>query len=432
MNTDKKYIKSIIIYLITSFIVIYQCGVFAQTDKNKLQENKKKIEQEIKYNNYLLSETKKDKQNSINQLILLKNKINKREELINNLNEEIGTLNGEINYTQKSVEKLKSDLEMLKAEYAKMLIAANKNRGLYSIIAFLFASENFNQAIKRIKYYRQYSGYRRAQANMILKKQTELTQKKLQLENQKQNQNQLLIVNETEKKHLTQEKETKNTAIKQLQKTEKELIKTIRRKEAEAKKLERAIENIIAEEIRKAKEASRIRAENAKKTTLKEDKTTEKPVIKTNTDILTDTPEELALSNNFANNKGKLPWPLEKGIISGSFGPHSHPELPGIIINNDGIDITTNKGAVARSVFNGEVSAVIIGPNGKNVIIIRHGNFLSVYSNLENVFVRKGDKVNTKQRLGNISTDDEDNKTILQFQIWKGTRKLNPSDWISR
>jgi len=140
----------------------------------------------------------------------------------------------------------------------------------------------------------------------------------------------------------------------------------------------------------------------------------------------------MALSNSFASNRGKLPWPSEKGIISSTFGNHSHPELPGIVINNDGIDITTNKGASARAIFNGEVSAVISGPNGNDVVIIRHGNFLTVYSNLTSVYVKRGEKVNTKQRIGMISTNEDDDKTILQFQIWKGNSKLNPAEWIAR
>jgi septal ring factor EnvC (AmiA/AmiB activator) len=416
-------------------------ALFSQNDKTKLQENKKKIEQEIKFTNQLLKETKKDKQNSLNQLFVLKNQINKREELITNINQEINVIVGEINYTQNSVEKLSNDLIKLKKEYARMIVAANKNRGANNILMFIFASENFNQAFQRVKYYRQYSSFRKTQAQLIIKKQSELSQKKQQLESQKTNQSQLLVNNEIEKKQLTKEQETKNVAVQQLQKTEKELLKTLRKKEAEARKLQKDIERIIAEEVRKAKEAAKLRAENKRKEEKANIKTGTKPELKvekeekstkTTSEILTDTPEDMALSTSFASNRGRLPWPSEKGIISSSFGQHSHPELPGIVINNDGIDITTNRGAYCRSVFNGEVTAVISGPNGKDVIIIRHGNFLSVYSNLENVYVRRGEKVITKQKLGSISTNDDDDKTVLQFQIWKGNSKLNPMEWIAR
>lgn len=445
MNTMNKNITKkinlnliIITYLIILFSTINLS--FSQNDKSKLQENKKKIEQEIRYTNQLLNETKKDKQNSLNQLIVLKTQINKRGELITNINQEINVINGEINYTQNSVVKLNEDLLKIKAEYAKMIVAANRNKGSNNILMFIFASENFNQAFQRVKYYRQYSAFRKSQAELIIQKQNELTQKKQQLEGQKINQSQLLINNENEKNQLTKEQDVKNIAVKQLQKTEKELLKTLRKKEKEARKLQNDIEKIIAEEVRKAREASKLRAENrkkARKVNVKSDVKVEKEEkeetsTKTTSEILTDTPEEMALSNSFASNKGHLPWPSEKGIISGTFGNHSHPELPGIIINNDGIDITTNKGASARAVFNGEVTAVISGPNGKDVIIIRHGNYLSVYSNLESVYVRRGERVSTKQKIGLISTNDDDEKTILQFQIWKGNSKLNPSGWIAK
>lgn len=424
-----KYIFFILLFAFCYF------SVQSQNDKKLLQENKKKIEQEIRFTNQLLKETKKDKQNSLNQLIVLKNQINKREELITNISQEINVINSEINYTQNSVDKLIKDLADLKAEYAKMIIAANKNRGSNNILMFIFASENFNQAFQRVKYYKQYSSFRKAQAQLIINKQTELSKKRLELQTQKQSQNQLLANNQTEKIQLTQEQEAKNKTVQQLQKTEKELLKTLRKKETEAKKLQKDIENIIAEEVRKAKAASKLRAENKAKPNnniSKKNNKEDEVKPKTTSEILTDTPEEMALSNSFASNRGKLPWPSEKGIISSTFGNHSHPELPGIVINNDGIDITTNKGASARAIFNGEVSAVISGPNGNDVVIIRHGNFLTVYSNLTSVYVKRGEKVNTKQRIGMISTNEDDDKTILQFQIWKGNSKLNPAEWIAR
>ncbi len=428
-----------LIFLIIGIFILLQSS-FAQTDKIKLQENKKKIEQEIKFTTNLLDETKKNKQASLNQLVILKNQIGKREELITNIGQEITVIVDEISTTQKSVEQLNQELTALKAEYAKMIIAANRNRSSYSMLMFIFASEDFNQAYQRLKYYQQYSVYRKTQIKLIQQTQNKLTHKTQELEHQKLTQKQLLSSNEKEKKQLTQEQEVKNIAVQNLQKKEKSLLATLRKKEAEAKKLQNNIERIIAEEVRKAREAAALRAETAKRKAGKSDATT-KEITKTkaaeekfkkSADIMSATPEELELSNSFTNNKGRLPWPSEKGIISSTFGTHSHPELPGIIINNDGIDITCNRGANARSVFNGEVTAVISGPNGKQVVIIRHGDYLTVYSNLESVFVRRGEKTTTKQRIGSICTDTEENKTILQFQIWKGNSKMNPADWIAR
>ncbi len=417
---------------------------YAQIDKNKLQENKKKIEEEIKFTNNLLNETKKNKQASLNQLVILKSQIGKREELISNINQEITVIVDEISTTEKSVDQLNQELASLKAEYTRMIIAANRNRSSYNVLMFIFASEDFNQAYQRLKYYQQYSVYRKKQIKLIQQTQDKLTHKKQVLETQRSTQKQLLSSNENEKTKLTKEQVVKNQAVQNLQKTEKTLLKTLRKKEAEAKKLQKDIERIIAEEVRKAQEAAIARAEAMKKKATKPEikkdvkvkeiakAKIEEEKFKKSADIMSATPEEFELSASFTNNKGRLPWPTEKGIVSSTFGTHSHPELPGIIINNDGIDISCNRGANARSVFNGEVTAVISGPNGKQVVILRHGNYLTVYANLESVFVKRGDKITTKQRIGTIYTDSEENKTILQFQIRKGNAKMNPSEWIAR
>ncbi|MFZ4413165.1 MAG: murein hydrolase activator EnvC family protein, partial [Bacteroidales bacterium] len=397
-----------------------------------------------KFTNNLLNETKKNKQASLNQLVILKSQIGKREELISNINEEITVIVDEISTTEKSVDQLNQELASLKAEYTRMIIAANRNRSSYNVLMFVFASEDFNQAYQRLKYYQQYSVYRKKQIKLIQQTQDKLTHKKQVLETQRSTQKQLLSSNENEKSKLTKEQVVKNQAVQNLQKTEKSLIKTLRKKEAEAKKLQKDIERIIAEEVRKAQEAAIARAEAMRKKATKPDVKSDVKVkeiakikieeekFKKSADIMSATPEEFELSASFTNNKGRLPWPTEKGIVSSTFGTHSHPELPGIVINNDGIDISCNRGANARSVFNGEVTAVISGPNGKQVVILRHGNFLTVYANLESVFVRRGDKITTKQRIGTIYTDTEENKTILQFQIRKGNAKMNPSEWIAR
>jgi septal ring factor EnvC (AmiA/AmiB activator) len=426
------------------YVIILSLSCYSQIDKTKLQENKKKIEEEIQFTNHLLNETKKNKQTSLNQLIIIKNQIGKREDLITNISQELNVIVDEISVTEKSVDQLNQELTSLKAEYTKMIIAANRNQSANNLLMFIFASEDFNQAYQRLKYYQQYSVYRKKQIKLIQLTQDKLTHKKQVLEIQKVTQNQLLSSNENEKKKLTKEHEAKNQAVKNLQKTEKALLKTLRKQEAEAKKLQKDIERIIAEEVRKAREAAILRAETARKKIAKTDinpdikvkeiaKTkVEEEKFKKSADIMSATPEELELSSSFTNNKGRLPWPSEKGIISGTFGQHSHPELPGIVINNDGIDITCNRGANARAVFNGEVTAVISGPNGKQVVILRHGNYLTVYSNLESVFVKRGEKITTKQRIGSVYTDNDENKTILQFQIWKGNAKMNPADWIAR
>jgi septal ring factor EnvC (AmiA/AmiB activator) len=223
-NTFLIWIKNLIA-VITGFVLIVHF-TYAQADKTKLQENKKKIEQEIQFTNNLLKETKKNKQVSLNQLVIIKKQIGKREELITNINQEIHVIVSEISTTQKSVEQLKQELASLKEEYARMIIAANRNNSASNVLMFIFASEDFNQAYQRLKYYQQYSAHRKNQIQLILQTQAKLNTKKQQLENQKTAQSQLLSSNENQKIQLTKEQEAKNKAVQNLQKTEKELLKT--------------------------------------------------------------------------------------------------------------------------------------------------------------------------------------------------------------
>ena len=429
--------------LIAGFLFSFSI-LFGQDTKEKLNSTRKQLEDEIDYTSRLLDQTKKTKEISLRDLQLLNRRIEKREALIHTIGKEISEVDRQIQADNILIDKRSRELKALKDEYARMIYYAYKIMKSQNRLVFIFSASDFNQAYQRLKYYQQYSVYRKKQIKLIQQTQDKLTHKKQELETQKTTQKQLLSSNENEKQKLTKEQEIKNQAVKNLQKTEKALLATLRKKEAEAKKLQKDIKRIIDEEVRKAREASIARAEAAKKKVAKADTKEEVKVkeiektkvveekFKKSADIMSATPEELELSTSFTNNKGRLPWPSEKGIISSTFGPHSHPELPGIVINNDGIDITTNRGANARSVFNGEVAAVISGPNGKQVVIVRHGNYLTVYSNLENVFVRRGEKISTKQRIGTVYTDNDDNKTVLQFQIWKGNAKMNPSDWIAR
>ncbi|MCD4747585.1 MAG: peptidoglycan DD-metalloendopeptidase family protein [Bacteroidales bacterium] len=400
--------------IISSFIIFIGNISYAQKDKQKLQANKNKIENEIKYTNKLLEETKKSKQTSVNQLVILNNKINNREKLIKTINTELNNLNKQIELNNTIVKELTNDLKNLKDEYAKMIYYAFKNKNAYDRLMFLFASDDFNQAFKRLKYLQQYSTYRKKQVELILKTQKELNQNIEKLESHKTEKTALLQSKEKEKNQLTKEKNEKDNTIKQLTQKEKKLLKTLKEKEKAAIKLQNAIEAIIAEEIRFA-------AERAKKTGMK-----------TKTTIFALTPEEKKLSETFATNKGSLPWPSERGIITSSFGEHAHPVLKGIKIKNNGIDILTEKGSKARAIFGGTVTRVLTIPNYNYVVMIRHGEYLSVYSNLDEVYVRKGDIISIKQDIGLVHTSQDESKTELHFELWKGKTLLNPASWLAQ
>jgi len=399
-NSIKNFVSIFLIFFIIS-------ASYAQKDKKaKLQQNKKNIEKEISYTNKLLRDTKKSKKISLNQLVLIKNKIGKRQELITTINYEISYLDKEIKQTQAEIEKLTRDLKNLKDEYAKMVYFAYKNMNSYDRLMFIFSAEDFNQAYRRLKYLQQYNSYRKMQAELITKTRVLLNEKKNDLEQQKSEKVELLITKESEKNLLNREKKKKNNTVVQLKRKEKKLLKKIRLKEAQARRLQKEIQAIIAAEMRKSGAKSPKYAFSL-------------------------TPEEKILSNSFSTNKGKLPWPSERGIVSSTYGVHPHPVLNQIVTENFGIDILTSKNAMARAVFKGTVRFIISISNTK-AVGVKHGEFFTLYSNLDEVYVTKGETVSTKQIIGKVHTDSEDNKTELHFELWKGDKKQNPAYWLAR
>ena len=417
MQKVKKDIFSLMGLYRAFFIILFSFPLLltAQDKKHHLQEEKKQIEAEIAYTNKLLAETNKNRQSSMEGLALLQQRIRQRERLINNIKSEITLLGNEIKATGDSIFSLHVELKKLKEEYAKMIYFANRNRNAYDRLVFIFSAEDFNQAYRRIKYFQQYGSYRRMQAELIVKTHDMLALKELELERQKAEKQNLLSNEQAEKTLLEGEKQQVNGTLQSLGKQEKELKATLRSKQKAVAELDNAIQKIIAEEIRLAEERARAAAGTSK----------------TSSGFAL-TPEELQLSEDFAGNKGKLPWPTERGIVSGTFGEHQHPVLPRVKINNNGIDILTSEGEHARAVFNGEVTRVISVPNFNNVVIIRHGEYLTVYSNLDEVLVSKGQKVETKQQIGRIYTNRNQNKTEMHFEIWKAKDLQNPAFWLAK
>lgn len=421
--------KNIIKYYLIFFFLFGAIETYAQS-KNKLEANKNQIEKDIKYINRLLNETKKNKQVSLGELLLLNTQISSREKLMNNINYEIGIIERTIIINIKEIKNLEDQLNKLKEEYKKILEYSLMTRNSYNKIVFLFSSKSFYQAFKRLKYMQSYSEYRIKQAELIKQTQTKLTNKINELTNKKTEKKSLLNQNEQEKIKLDRVKVDKNNAIKSLQKKEKELIASLKEKEKNARALQKAIEKIIADEMAKAEKERKLRESKKEKET-----GTKAPDVKKSEKNLISysmTPEETIFSTNFAKNKGSLPWPVEKGVITSSFGEHSHPVLKDVKTMNNGIDIGTSNGTEARAVFEGKVSGVIMIPGANKAVIIRHGNYLSVYSNLKDVYVKMGDNVKIKQNIGKVFFDEENSKTELHFEIWKDNIRLNPAHWIAR
>ena len=413
-----RYFK-LLLYAFILMMAVHHPGM-SQNRKENLQKTKKQLEQEIKYTNTLLEQTQKSKQTSLNKLLLINRQIEKREALVEAINSEIDQIQEEIGDQAVHIQQLSDELKKMKDEYARMIYFANKNLNIFNRIMFIFAAEDFNQAFHRLRYYQQYSSYRRTQAEIIRKTQTDLARKIQDLEMTKNQKATLAQSKEQEKNKLIGEKEIKNSAVQELSKKEKQLAATLREKQQAALNLQKEIEKVIAEEIR----ASAIRAKKTAKTANKP-----KPEITESKIMLT--PVEMELSSSFASNKGKLPWPSEKGIITGVFGEHAHPILKYVKVKNNGIDITTDEGASVRCVFNGKVSRVMSFPNMNKVVIIRHGEFLTVYSNLEEVSVTDGQEISTKQLIGKVHTSKDDSKTEYHFEIWLGKTIQNPQEWLS-
>ena len=400
--------------LLLFLLLMFALPAFAQNKKD-LERKKQQLQKEIEETNRQLKATSNSKKLTASQVEALQKKIRLRQQLIGTINNELDGLNSEINTTSGEISSLENKMNQLKKEYANMILFAQRNQSSYQRMMFLFASEDFNQAFKRLRYLQQYSEDRKRQAMLIDSTQNHLNHKKDELEATKSEKMSLRNQELQQKKELEDDKKEQVKVLAGLQDREKKLKKQLEEKQRAKKKLDRAIDDLIRKEINAAK----------KKATASGKKNV------TNANVFTLTPESQKLSNNFAGNKGKLPWPVEKGSISSSFGEHPHPELKGIVIKNNGIDIRSAPNSSARAVFDGEVSGVITIPGANSAVIIRHGEYLTVYSNLESVNVKKGDKVTTRQKIGQVYSDPAEGASELHLELWKGTTKLNPAPWLA-
>jgi septal ring factor EnvC (AmiA/AmiB activator) len=416
-------------------MIAFPFNLYSQ-DRNKLEKEKIKLEKEIASMNKILNETKKTKKMSTSELRVLEKKIAQRKKLIKNINSQMGMLNNEIKSTQQSIGELCKEITILRESYAQMLRYAQKNKTNTDKLLFIFSSKDYKEAYQRYIFFRQFGDLQKEKLAQIQSKTNELSKRTNELELKRTNQEKLLQQELKNSKELNKEKSEKQKTVNQLQKKEKQLAKNLKDKQKQVKKLQQQIDNAIAAEVKKQKElAAKKKQQMATNTTTnKKEAEANKAAIETakkkNYTIAT-TPEEVALSSSFEANKGKLPWPTSQGVIVSQYGVHKHPEVKGAVIENKGIDIRTTKGSTVRSIFKGEVSRVAKGPTGLLVVIIRHGEYMSVYANLKSVSVKNGQKVDTKQTIGTVSTN-EDGVSEYKFQIFKGTHHLNPSIWLSK
>jgi murein DD-endopeptidase MepM/ murein hydrolase activator NlpD len=391
-----------------AFVIIIISGYLNNTcaqTKDELEKRKGKTQEEIAYTNRLLEETQQKKQTSLNRVRILNRRIQLRNQLLRSINQEISLITEEIGQKQNLITELESDMELVKRQYEMLVQFAFWNKNKNDRLMFILSADNFNMAYKRMKYIQQYTRHRKEQALLIMSMQDELKVEIEELEKIVLQKEALALQKAGENRNLERERRNKDNMVKELSGQEKELKKKI----AENNKIARRLEKEIAAIITVG--ASKGRSRNMY-------------------DQLT--PEEKLISDNFQGNKGKLPWPTERGVVTSRFGKHQHAVLKQVTVQNDGIDISTVQGAEARALFGGAVSKVVAILGANYTVIIRHGNFLTVYQNLVNVRVKPGDRVTVKQVLGTVFTEEESNSTMLHIEIWKELNKQNPEDWLSR
>ncbi len=396
-------------HIITTFILLLLMSLSGNCQSVESLEKKiQSIQQDIKLAEKLLKETSKDKETSINQVNLLKTQISQRESLIKTYQAQIEAINKNIKSNKNEIAILEKDLEIYRKEYANLIVINYRNRGKANNLLFIFSSDDFNQAIKRMRYIKELNGLLKDKIEEIDSTQIKINLQLEKNEKNKKDKESILAKEKAERVALLKERDKLNNDIAALKKKEKQIQKDISTKDKQTKELQKQIEKVIAEEIRKAKE----REETAKKNNTKS--------------------VDYNLSANFEQNKGKLPYPVEQGIITGKYGTTQHPTQKKVTTNNKGVDITTTKGSKVRSVFDGEVS-VVTTQGGHGVILIRHGFYFTLYANLEKVYVKVGDKVSTGKEIGLVHTDANDGKTILHFEIWQENRTtVNPALWIRK
>lgn len=412
--------------LIVPFIVLES----AAQNRTQLEQKRKKVQNEIAYTRTILNKTSKKKTATLHKINTLNQIIQKQGQVIGQLKDEVAEADSEITKQSLTLDELKSIYDKERQKLKKVVRQAYKSRKVSNEMAFVFSAATFRQLGRRLKYLKRISQYREARIAEVKDKAAQVKNGLEKLEEIKTEKSGLLTAEEVEQRQLERDRNEKANLVKSLAGQEAELRKKIKENERQVARLNASISALIAQEIAAArKKAQQQAAKQTAKTPNTGSPKNAEPARK-NAPAITLTPEARSLSNDFAGNRGALPWPVERGYISQYFGTHAHPDLAGITMVNNGIDITTGEGSNVRAVFRGTVSAVLDIPGQEKAVLINHGEYFTVYSRLSQVYVSRGQEISSKQSIGKVWTDDE-NKTVLQFQVWQGQAKQNPAGWIA-
>ena len=395
--------KSLLLIL---FLLTVSSSILLGQNRKELEDKRKRLISEISQTTSLLNETKKNKTATLNRYLTLQRQIRKRKQLVRTLKKEIEYADESMERAYEVINALNQDIDRLKNEYAGMIRNAYRQKMSSSTLLFLFSADNLNDAFKRWQYVKQYDRYRKKQAQLIFETQSTLQAKTEQLEERKKEKERLLVSAEQQRSLLSEELKDKDQILQSLKNDESRLALELTKQQEAHSKLNDAIEDIIRSEMAlKRKEA---RSPNALASEVEE--------------------TTINLSGDFYKNKGGLPWPVTSGFISRGFGKQPHPTLKEIQITNNGIDIQTKEKANVRVVFEGKVAGIQFIPGYQNTIIVQHGTYYTVYSNLEEVFVKRGDIVKTKQSIGRLGKENAE----VHFEVWKEKQRLNPVNWVTK
>jgi murein hydrolase activator len=412
-----KFLFSLIFIFTTSFMWSQE------TAQEKLEKRKAQIQQEIRDKERLLQNVKKSEKSALTVVVIQSSKIKLKESLINTTEKQKKVLGNSMYINQVQINKLKRELDTLKTDYAKMIVKSYKSRSEESRAMFLLSSENFLQAYKRAQYMKQYTSYRKAQGEEIQSKSSQLLDYNGRLNVQKVQKQKLIAENEKEKTALEKEKQEQERLVNSIKQEKNKIAADIKKKRQESKNIDRQINRLIREAIAEANRKAAIERAKANPSA---------PVstVPVSSSKIVLTPEAKILADNFKANRGRLPFPVEKGFISMGYGDQAHPVYKTLVIHNSGVEITTDQGANARAVFDGEVTSVMVLSPVNRAVMIQHGDYFTVYQNLSSVSVNKGDKVTRKQIIGKVRTNPE-GKTVIKFLILQNTTYNNPASWLS-
>ena len=390
------------------FLLLSAGNLSAQTTRESLEKKRVELRNEIRRINELRSSNKQKERSVLSQVEDLDQQIRSTENLIKVTNQQANLLTNQISANTNKISRLREELEQLKEDYARMIEKSYKSKSSQGRIMFLLSSENFLQAYKRLQYMKQYTNYRKQQGDEIKVRTEELQELNADLADQKEAKDALIAENRQTRTQLEKNKKAQQDLMQNIRSKEGEFAAQIRQKQQEINKIDAQIEKMIRESIAKSNEESG---------------STERNVYEL-------TPAAKALAADFVKNKGRLPWPVRSGVVTSRFGRQPHPVVKSISINNNGVNIDTDSGGKARAVFNGTVSEVQVLKGANKAVMVRHGDYITIYDNLEKVYVKRGDVVNTGQELGAVATSRTSGKTTLHFLIYKNMQKMDPADWI--